>query len=128
MALRSVWFIPAIAALAGCGGGSEVVADLASTGSGLEGRVVRWPIAPVCQEGVSCEAPFSAGFSVYRASHLVARFRSDAEGAYSVRLTPGTYDLLPDADAPVMRPQRQSVTVEPQGVTHLDLTFDTGIR
>ena len=101
-----------------------------SPATGLTGTVVRGPITPVCRVDVPCDAPFSAGFTVQRSGRVVAQFRSDADGHFTVSLDPGAYTVVPDADAPIFMPVRQSrpVTVGDMGVTVVRLTFDTGIR
>jgi hypothetical protein len=96
--------------------------------TGLEGTVTRGPITPVCQVGVPCDAPFSAGFQVWQSQRLVARFVSDSAGHYLVLLAPGDYEVVPDSTAPLLPGQSRSVTVGSSGLTHLDLQFDTGIR
>lgn len=98
--------------------------------TGLTGVVRRGPITPVCQVDVPCDAPFSAGFTVEQGRTSVARFRSDAEGRFTVHVQPGAYIVLPDADAPLIAPQSQGkpVTVGPSGLTEVRLEFDTGIR
>jgi hypothetical protein len=114
-----------LAALAACGGPA-----MPTPTTGLTGVVLRGPIAPVCQVNVACDAPFSAGFTVRLGSSTVARFRSDAAGAFTVALQPGTYQVVPDSDAPVISPllQAKTVTVGSVGLTHVQLEFDTGIR
>ncbi len=100
-----------------------------STATGLEGTVTRGPITPVCQAGVPCYAPFSAGFTVTQGQRLVASFQSDSAGRYQVFLAPGTYAITPDSTAPVFpKGQSRTATVGPVGMTQLDLQFDTGIR
>jgi hypothetical protein len=98
--------------------------------TGLTGTVVRGPVTPVCRVDVPCDAPFSAGFNVQRSGISVARFRSDAEGRFTVWLEPGAYTIVPDLDAPIIVPSRQSkdVLVGTMGLTSVRLTFDTGIR
>ena len=97
--------------------------------TGLKGIVTRGPVTPVCQVGVPCDAPFAAPFSVLAGQVVVARFSSDAAGFYEVLLAPGSYEVVADSTAPVWpRGQPHPVTVEPLGLTHLDLQFDTGIR
>lgn len=112
------------AALSACGdtGPSQL--------TGLTGVVVRGPVTPVCRVDVSCDAPFSAGFSAERDGRMVARFRSDTDGRFTVWLDPGAYTIIPDADAPVIAPRSQSkrVTVGESGLTEVRLVFDTGIR
>lgn len=98
--------------------------------TGLVGRVWYGPIQPVCREGEPCDAPLRARFDVEQAGHLVARFESDADGRFEIRLVPGRYVVIPDASAPLMQPtlQRREVVVEPVGLTTVELAFDTGIR
>lgn len=97
--------------------------------TGLEGTVRRGPVTPVCQVGVPCDAPFSATFDVLISQRIVASFRSDSAGHYSVRLAPGVYAISPDSAAAVWpKGQTRQATVGPMGVTQLDLEFDTGIR
>jgi hypothetical protein len=100
-----------------------------SLATGLEGTVRRGPIQPVCRVGVPCDAPFSAAFEVLQGQRLVARFRSDSAGAYRVRLEPGAYTVVADSGAPIWpQGQARQVTVGPTGLTHFDITLDTGIR
>ena len=98
--------------------------------TGLTGTVMRGPVTPVCQVNVPCDAPFAASFEVRQNTRRVATFRSDAEGRFTVRLAPGTYVLVPAEDAPLMQPSAQAKTVEvgAEGLTEVQLQFDTGIR
>lgn len=98
--------------------------------TGLTGTVVRGPITPVCRIETSCDAPFSAEFSVEQNNRRVQRFRSDADGHFLVMLAPGVYRIIPDARAPIFSPQSQARTVEVLrvGLTEVRLEFDTGIR
>jgi hypothetical protein len=109
---------------------SACSATAPSPTTGLMGIVVRGPITPVCRLDVPCDAPFSAGFTVQRDARRVAGFQSDAAGQFTVMLDPGTYSVVPNADAPVMVPaaQAKAVTVGNVGLTTVRLTFDTGIR
>jgi hypothetical protein len=61
---------------------------------------------------------------------VVAAFRSDSEGRFEVQLAPGTYLVVPGADAPIISPRAQAkdVTVASSGRTTVMLHFDTGIR
>jgi hypothetical protein len=102
----------------------------APTATGLAGTVLRGPIAPVCTLNQPCDAPFKAGFTVQRGATLVAAFQSDEQGHFEVRLAPGTYIIVPDADAPIILPKSQTkeAAVGQNGLTIVDLRFDTGIR
>lgn len=96
----------------------------------LVGTVVRGPVQPVCRVDVSCDAPFSASFTVERGGRVVATFRSDSDGHFEVRLAPGLYVIIPGQDAPIIsqRTQAKEVTVGSSGKTTVILSFDTGIR
>jgi hypothetical protein len=98
--------------------------------TGMTGVVVRGPIAPVCQVGIACDAPFSAAFSVVQDGRRVAEFRSDANGRFTVMLRAGTYRIVPADDAPIISPRAQAKTVNvlTMGLTEVRLEFDTGIR
>lgn len=124
MMLKTVGLIAAIAS-AGC------VNPIVGRDTGLIGVVVRGPIQPVCMANEPCDdAPFSAGFTVRQNDRVVARFRSDAEGRFEIRLAPGSYTIVPDSDAPLMQPSAQTkeVVVGAVGLTTVRLDFDTGIR
>jgi hypothetical protein len=110
---------------AGCGGPTA-----ATPTTGLTGTVVRSPVTPVCSVTVPCSAPFSAGFTVDRNGTPVAHFRSDSDGRFTVTLSPATYHVVPDSDAPIIAPTSQvkTVTVQEMGLTSVALEFDTGIR
>lgn len=106
-------------------------ADALAGVSGIIGTVRRGPITPVCRLNVACDAPFSAGFSVRRGNSQVATFRSDAAGNFLLLIGPGTYTIVPAADAPIINPSAQVKTVIVSGgglLTLADLEFDTGIR
>jgi len=96
----------------------------------VDGRVVRGPVQPVCQVDVSCDAPFSAGFSVRQGRQAVTHFQSDVNGRFTIRLAPGAYLIVPDADAPIFSPEQQvrSLTIPDADSTIVELSFDTGIR
>jgi hypothetical protein len=98
--------------------------------TGQTGTEIRGPVTPVCQVDVPCDSPFAATFEVRRGSQRVATFTSDVQGRFSVRLAPGSYVVVPAADAPLMNPSAQTKAVEvgSEGLTSVQLTFDTGIR
>jgi hypothetical protein len=79
---------------------------------------------------VPCDAPFSASFTVERGNQVIATFRSDALGRFEVVVAPGSYRVVPGADAPIISPRSQAkdVSVGPSGTTTVTLQFDTGIR
>ena len=122
------WLLILIAAAFTASGCGSVTSPTPTTG--LTGTVVRGPIAPVCAINVPCSGPFSAGFTVKRNGAAVAHFRSDTEGRFTVMLPPAVYEIVPDADAPLLAPASQvkTATVQDAGLTAVTLEFDTGIR
>jgi hypothetical protein len=93
----------------------------------LEGTARLGPIQPVCREGEPCDAPLQTGFALQQDGHDVVRFASDSLGHFLVYTAPGTYVVVPDE--PIgFGSQRLAVTVGMDGLTHVDLLFDTGIR
>jgi len=99
--------------------------------TGLEGTVYRGPINPVEMEGQVNDAPYSALFNVFNLNDkYIKSFSSNADGKFNVMLAPGDYKIIPDKSAPIMGAEFQvkEVTLDPVGITKLDLFFDTGIR
>lgn len=95
--------------------------------TGLEGTARRGPVEPVCREGDPCDAPFQAGLTLQQDGRVVARFASDSTGHFLVYTAPGTYGVVPDEPVGI-GPQTPEVIVGAEGLTHVALTFDTGIR
>jgi hypothetical protein len=123
------WAALVLAATACSSGGSAPVQpgaiDLNRTG--VEGTARRGPIEPVCREGEPCDAPLQAGFTLQQYGRVVIHFASDSAGHFLVYAAPGTYLAVPDVVVG-LGPQSPEVTVRPEGLTHVDLSFDTGIR
>jgi hypothetical protein len=95
--------------------------------TGLEGTARLGPLEPVCRAGDPCDAPLHARFTLQQGGHPVVRFASDSTGHFLVFTAPGTYIVVPDE--PIgLGAQTPEVTVGGDGLTHVDLTFDTGIR
>ena len=119
--LRSAWRL--VALVVAC------TSPIALT-TGLTGTVHRGPVTPVCQVNEPCDAPFAATFEVRQEGRRVATFASDAEGRFTVALAPGAYLIVPAANAPLMNPSAQAKAVEVgrEGLTSVQLSFDTGIR
>jgi len=109
---------------------TQPMAGIDVAGTGLEGVVRRGPITPVCRVDEPCDAPFAASFEVRTEQRVVARFRSDSNGLFRVALLAGSYSVVPDSSAPLLGAshQTQPVVVGPDGLTHVELGFDTGIR
>jgi len=95
--------------------------------TGLEGTARLGPIQPVCRAGEPCDAPLQAGFTLQQDGHIAVGFASDSLGHFLVYAAPGIYRVVPDVPVGIGS-QSPAVTVGPEGLTHVDLTFDTGIR
>jgi hypothetical protein len=121
---RRLGVFAAIAFLAACVDGTG------SGGVSVTLQVVRGPITPVCQPNVACDAPFAAGFDLYRLNRLRQRVTTGSDGRLELHLSAGAYELIPAADAPLLDPrsQRKSFEVTEPGPVSITLEFDTGIR
>ncbi len=95
--------------------------------TGLEGVATLGPTQPVCQPSEPCDAPLQAEFTLRQAGRVVAHFASDSSGRFLVYAEPGTYTVVP-AQAVGIGVQAPEVVVQQRGLTHIDLSFDTGIR
>src|SRR6059036_1847781 len=117
-----VWLVAGAAVLA-------CTSTAPSPTTGLTGVVTRGPVTPVCRVDVPCDAPFSARFNVQKSGQRAAQFESDASGRFTVMLAPGSYTVVPNADAPIISPtlQVKTVSVLDNGtLTVVQLMFDTG--
>lgn len=95
--------------------------------TGLEGTVTLGPVQPVCQEGQPCDASLQAEFALRQGGRVIAHFASDSAGRFLVYAEPGTYIVVPTQ--PIgLGAQTPEVVIQSRGLTHLDLSFDTGIR
>jgi hypothetical protein len=95
--------------------------------TGLEGTARRGPTQPVCRVSEPCDAPVQMGFTLQQDGRAVARFASDSAGHFLVYAAPGAYLVVPD-ERIGLGAQTPEVVVGAEGLTHVDLTFDTGIR
>jgi hypothetical protein len=82
---------------------------------------------PVCRANEPCDAPLQTEFTLQQDDRVVARFASDSAGHFLVYAAPGTYLVVPDEPIGI-GVQTPEVVVGADGLTHIDLTFDTGIR
>jgi hypothetical protein len=117
-------------ATSACSGGGTLPAQPGTGGldkTGLEGTARLGPIQPVCREGEPCDAPLQAGFTLQQDGHSVIHFASDSTGHFLVYTAPGAYLVVPDQPIGIGS-QTPEVVVGIEGLTHVDLMFDTGIR
>lgn len=132
--MKSLLLVALLTGVMACGARActEYLTEPEPIGTGLEGRVLKGPMCPVVRDDEPCpDQPFSAWFDVFDDQNQhVTRFQTDEEGFFEVALDPGVYTLVPEASAPILRPeaQQQPVTVQPNVMTSVTLHFDTGIR
>ena len=113
-----------------CSTGGDLSVEPGASGSdrtGLEGTVRRGPIQPVCRVEESCDAPWHASFVLQQDGRVVRRFVSDSTGHFLVYAPSGTYLVVPEQTIGIGA-QTPEVQVGADGLTHVDLLFDTGIR
>ena len=97
----------------------------------VHGHVFRGPTVLPCEPYHPCmNAPFSVGFTVLQNDRQVSRFRSDADGSFTIDLPVGNVTIVPDAEAPIQSPaaQHKRIEVPSDGLSDVVLRFDTGIR
>jgi len=104
-------------------------AAIAAGSSGVRGALYRGPIAPVCREGVACDAPAPGVTLVFTRAGRAFRVRTGIAGRFSRALEPGIY-LVRVAPAPAIGSglAPRSVRVPVGGWARVRLTLDTGIR
>jgi hypothetical protein len=67
-------------------------AQAAAPRSGLYGVVLRGPTKPVCEAGMSCEAPAPGITLVFsRAGRVAGLVTTGRDGTFRIALSPGTY-------------------------------------
>jgi hypothetical protein len=122
--------IPIALAAAGLALGCGASATSASpSATGLQGRVMRGPIMPVCRVNVPCDAPakgVTLRFS--RAGRVVARATTNNKGWYRVVLKPGRYSVRTNARGPEAVPTPALATATSGRFRRVDFHIDTGIR
>jgi hypothetical protein len=93
-------------------------------GSGVEGVVMRGPVAPVCTPESPCDAP-APGVAVQalQSGSVVATATTDHNGRFRISLAAGDYMVRTLGSA-----KAQSVHVSPSRLTEVALYIDTGIR
>jgi hypothetical protein len=98
--------------------------------SGLHGTVMRGPIKPVCEEGEPCDAPAVGVVLQFNyAGQVVARTKTGAGGAYTIRLKPATYTVTTQPPRRIgsgLTPGR--VRVLAGRILRVDFHLDTGIQ
>ena len=96
--------------------------------SGLVGRVLRGPDAPVCVHYWPCVVPASVVVEFLRDGREIARVKSTARGGYRITLAPGVYSVRPALRYPLWRLLPQRVKVPAGRYARVNFVLDIGIR
>ncbi len=100
--------------------------------SGVKGQVFIGPMCPVVRVDTPCpDEPYQAALTVLTLDgREVTRFKTDAEGKFTVNLPPGDYVLHPETPENNSLPFAPDVpfTVIPDEFTNIIVTYDSGIR
>jgi carboxypeptidase family protein len=101
-------------------------------GSGVQGHVVAGPTCPVEKPNdPACADRPMAGVTIViltAAGNEAARTTTDAHGFYAFTLPPGPYTIEPQPVEGMVRGSPPLPVVVGEGVTTLDIPYDTGIR
>lgn len=100
--------------------------------SGIEGKVSIGPTCPVVTAESPCaDAPYEATITVESEGEVVETGRSGEDGSFRIAVPPGDYTVSAEplvADAIAHADPVQHVVVDADAFTHVELTFDSGIR
>ncbi len=101
--------------------------------SGITGTITLGPTCPVERfpPDPSCaDKPYQAPMVVEDKVTLkeVTHFTSAADGTFKVTLPPGTYMLVSSLNSRYPYTSPREAVVLPHAFTHIDVSFDTGIR
>jgi hypothetical protein len=110
----------------GCGASAN---SSTSNATGLQGRVMRGPIMPVCRVNVPCDAP-APGVTLRftRNGRVVARATTNSKGWYRVVLKPGRYTVRTSRRGPEAIPKPALATATTGRFRRVDFHLDTGLR
>jgi hypothetical protein len=100
----------------------------ASSSSGLEGKVLRGPVSPVCVAMRPCTVSAAVTLAFSRGGVRVAQARSIATGRYRIPLAPGAYSVSTAYPHPLWRISPATVRVPEGGYRRVNFLIDTGIR
>ncbi len=99
--------------------------------SGIEGNVTIGPTCPVMQINDPCpDKPYQAILTILTTTDrsTVLKFQTDANGQFHVALAPGTYILHPESPNAMPHAAEIPFTVTGHEFTHLEVSYDSGIR
>jgi hypothetical protein len=96
--------------------------------TGIQGRVVIWPVCPVERGTPDCAArPVAARIVISRPSgQQVAALHTRGDGHFQVAVAPGDYRIAAEVAGMLCKPV--DVGVPPQGQAAVTVRCDTGIR
>jgi hypothetical protein len=105
----------------------------AQTDAGIAGRAELGPTCPVQRPHTTCTRPYQTTLILYSAPHhrRIRKLRTDRRGRFHIDIGPGRYVITGTRTGPLHgQPTAQDVnaTVRPHRVTHVTISFDTGIR
>jgi Carboxypeptidase regulatory-like domain len=125
--MRTVALIVAIVAMGGCAEAARPEAPV----SGIRGHVIAAPTCPVKIQGSPCpkETVETAVVVLTERGDRIATVSTNAEGSFSIDLSPGDYVLTarpPEGSTYV--PRQTAVTVEPATYARVTLILDTRLR
>jgi hypothetical protein len=104
------------------------VSSSVAPSGGLFGTVMRGPTKPVCEQGMSCDAPAPGVLlSFLRGGTIAGTAMTSSTGDYRVLLPPGTYDVRAFSVSHVGGLKPVTATVG-RALVRRDLFIDTGIR
>jgi hypothetical protein len=104
---------------------------VADTDAGISGHAELGPLCPVQRPGKPCTRPYQTTLIVYTARHhrRVRKLHTDRHGRFHIDVAPGHYIIAgPHTGTRYPAAQDVRVTVRPHRVTHVTVSFDTGIR
>jgi hypothetical protein len=117
-----------LVALIGCARGSAG----GDPTSGIQGRVTIGPTCPVERPDSPCpDAGYAATIRVMSGNDVVATGRSADDGSFRIPVAPGTYEIQADplsGDGIAHAAAVTDVVVRDGAFTHVDVSFDSGIR
>jgi hypothetical protein len=126
MALLLLALVPLLLVLIACGKGG-----VAQPGTGIRGSVSIGPQCPVEQANSPCpDRPFQGQVQATAADGATTTTTTDADGRFTVDVSPGTYDVVAlttnGGGPPTAIPQ--TVVVREGAYTSVALELDSGIR
>ena len=114
------------------GGGSGGAGGILPGGSGIQGHVMAGPTCPVEKPNdPACADRPMAGVTIVvltAAGNEAARTTTDDSGFYAVNLPAGPYTIEPQTAPGTVRGSATVPVTVGEGVTTVDIPYDTGIR